>query len=144
MKPSRSAILVLLATLGPALPAFGQSIGNGTGPGHGFSGGAGGAKQGDLKAQPSLPDIRPLPEPIQRLEAGALLCPTEAALRQHQQAILARLSGRTAAEPTGCRLVRDRVAVGIISRHGLAATQVSIPGPPAEVWWTDSPVRDAR
>jgi hypothetical protein len=101
-----------------------------------------------------LVPLKPVVQPRQRLDAGALLCHTEAALQQHQAAVVARLSGGTAQEPTGCRFVRDMVAVDVLQRDGPARTEVrlhdaSAQGGPAvaagasgEVGWTDSMVRD--
>jgi len=78
------------------------------------------------------------------LDAGALLCETEAALQQHQAAVVAMLNGQPSAGARGCRTVRAMTAVTVMSRHGPASTEVKMPGPPEQVGWTDSAVRDAR
>jgi hypothetical protein len=85
---------------------------------------------------------QPKPPPRQRLDAGALLCHTEAQLRQHQAAVVARISGGDAPEPRGCHIVREMVPVSVLERHGSAVTEVRLHTTPEEVGWTDSVVRD--
>ncbi len=85
---------------------------------------------------------QPKPPPRQRLDAGALLCHTEAQLRQHQAAVVARISGGDAPEPRGCHIVRDMVPVSVVERHGAAVTEVRLHTTPEEVGWTDTVVRD--
>jgi hypothetical protein len=85
---------------------------------------------------------QPKPPPRQRLDAGALLCHTEAQLRQHQAAIVARISGGDAPEPSGCHIVRDMVPVTVVARHGTSVTEVQLHKEPEEVGWTDAVVRD--
>ena len=109
-------------------------------------GGRGGSTgKGDHAADlpPPLPEIKPQPDPRQRLDPGALLCSTEAQLRQHQQAVAARLSGGFAPEPTGCRIVRATIAVSVVGRDGPAATEVNLAGSTPLVGWTDSRLREA-
>jgi hypothetical protein len=91
------------------------------------------------------PSQRPTlkPDPRQRLDAGALVCRTEADLQQHEAAIAARLDGQEAPEPVGCRPVRNMTPVTVLDRHGLARTQVKLAGPPEQTGWTDAVVRDA-
>jgi hypothetical protein len=89
---------------------------------------------------PQGPTLKP--DPRQRLDAGALLCRTESDLQQHEAAVTARLDGREAPEPVGCRPVRFMTAVAVLDRHGPARTQVRIPGPPEQVGWTDAAVHD--
>ncbi len=81
-------------------------------------------------------------DPVQRLEAGALLCETEAALQQHQAAVVAMLNGQDAGGAHGCRTVRTMTPVAVISRHGSSNTQVRLVGPSEQLGWTDSAVRD--
>ena len=82
------------------------------------------------------------PDPRQRLDAGALLCRTEGDLQQHEAAVSARLDGKEAPEPVGCRPVRFMTAVAVLDRHGPARTQVRVPGPPEQIGWTDAVVHD--
>jgi hypothetical protein len=78
-------------------------------------------------------------EPLQRLDAGALLCKTEADLQQHEAAVAARLNGDDAAEPAGCRLVQTMMPVSVVGRHGLARTQVKAGN---QLGWTDTLIRN--
>ena len=80
---------------------------------------------------------------LQRLDPGALVCPTEADLQQHEAAVEARLDGHDAAEPPSCRFVHAPIAVTVIDRHGPAATEVQMPGQAGQLGWTDAVVRDA-
>jgi hypothetical protein len=91
-------------------------------------------------APPPAPKLKP--DPRQRLDPGALLCRTEADLELHEQAIAARLDGKEAPEPVGCRPVRTMTPVTVLDRHGLARTQVRLPGPPEQTGWTDAVVHD--
>jgi hypothetical protein len=94
-------------------------------------------------AAPAAKGPLPKPEPRQRLDAGALLCRTEADLQQHETAINARLDGQEAAEPAGCRPVRNMTPVTVIDRHGPARTQVKLLGAsPEQSGWTDVAVHD--
>jgi hypothetical protein len=107
----------------------------------GSHGGQSGGEAPPAAAEPKMPDIKPLPPPAQRLEAGALLCDSQDELVQHQRAVAARLAGGFAPEPTGCHIMRDMIAVTLLMRNGLAATEVRVAG---KVGWTDSHVRDAK
>jgi hypothetical protein len=78
-------------------------------------------------------------ESVQRLEAGALLCKTEADLQQHETAVQARLNGGEAAEPRGCRLVQAMMSVSVIQRHGLNRTEVMAGD---QHGWTDTMIRN--
>ena len=94
------------------------------------------------RPRPAPPGPKLKPDPRQRLDPGALLCRTEADLQQHEAAIAARLDGREAPEPAGCRPIRTITPVEVLDRHGLARTQVRLPGPPEQTGWTDAVVRD--
>ena len=83
----------------------------------------------------SVPKL--LPDPPQRLDVGAFMCGTEAELRQHQAAIMARIAGGDAPEPAGCRVIEQMVAVSVVDRHGPARTEVRMHGEAGEVGWTD-------
>jgi hypothetical protein len=78
-------------------------------------------------------------EPIQRLDAGALLCKTEADLQQHVAAVMARLNGQEAREPKDCHLVQTMTPVSVVERHGLDRTQVKFGD---QLGWTDTMIRN--
>ncbi len=78
------------------------------------------------------------PGPLQRLEAGALLCKTEADLQQHVAAVAARLNGTEASESGGCRLVQTMTPVSVVDRHGPGRTQVKVGN---QLGWTDTMIR---
>ncbi len=108
-------------------------------PGTGHHGDVWGQKK---QAAPKLPPIALKPDPRQRLDAGALLCGTEAQLEQHEAAVAARLDGREALEPAGCHFVRSLTPVDVVDRHGQARTQVRLAGQTEQLGWTDAVVRD--
>jgi hypothetical protein len=81
-------------------------------------------------------------DPWQRLDTGALVCPTEAQLRQHQAAVMARLQGGDASEPRGCKLIRAMVPVSVLDRDGPARTEIQTHDAEAATFWTDALVRD--
>ncbi len=111
------------------------------------AGGHQGRHRRDDSAQPAAIDkpapLKVAPEPVQRLEQGALLCDTEGELKQHQAAITARMSGGSAPEPSGCRILSGMTAVGVVERHGMASTKVRLPDSATHQGWTDSMVHDA-
>jgi hypothetical protein len=119
----------------------GSDVGGGAGRHH-----RGGHHQQDSGTAPatriSLPKL--VPDPRQRLDVGALLCDTEAELRQHQTAIMARIAGKYAPEPSGCRVVGEMVAVSVLGQDGPARTQVQLRGKQVQSGWTDAVVRDAQ
>jgi len=81
-------------------------------------------------------------DPWQRLDAGALVCPTEAQLRQHQAAMMARAQGNEAPEPRGCKLIKSMVPVSVLDRDGPARTEIQMHDASADTAWTDAVVRD--
>ncbi len=140
------AVLACLALLSVAAPALAQLV---TGPGAGASSlsGQGGHHGGGRRqhgSQAATPALAPLPsvhDPWPRLDAGALLCRTQADLQQHQAAIAARLSGGHLAEPSGCRIVRAMTAVTVVERDGPARTEVRLPGSSEQqLGWTDAAI----
>ena len=153
--PARAALAVffcLMLTDASAQPsddlgAAGTALQDSPGAvGAAASGGHQGRHRRQNSAQPA-PSEKPAPlkvkpDPVQRLEQGALLCDTEGELQQHQAAIAARMSGGSAPEPSGCRILPGMTAVGVIARHGLASTEVSLPDPAGRQGWTDSLVHD--
>ena len=134
-------ILACVALLSVPAPALAQPApdpgtgGQGLG-GHGGHHGGGRRQRGPQAA--ALAPLPPVHDPWPRLDAGALLCGTEAELQQHQASILARFGGRDAAEPLGCRIVRAMTAVTVVDRHGPARTEVRLPGQPEQLGWTDA------
>jgi hypothetical protein len=126
--------------------AFAQGLGPSLNPGaqpFNDSGIHSGPRPG-ARVPPKPPVLAPIPahpDPWQRLDRGALICSTEAALEEHQAAVQARLEGGAAAEPVGCRIIREMTPVTILERHGPARTQVALP-PPADpkTGWTDAPI----
>ena len=129
----------------PAAQALGgNSAPGGSGPPGGSSGFGHHHSQGNGGSAPgSMPDLKPLVEPRQRLDVGALLCHTEAQLRQHQAAILARLAGRQAQDAPGCHIVGQTEAVAVLTRDGQAATEVQLAGDEPVTGWTDAVIRDS-
>ena len=138
----RFAVLVVAcSTLAfPVTPAVAQSAG----PGQAGPIGPGMQRQGGQhRLNDSLSDGNDAPltamhDPWPRLDAGALLCGSEADLQQHQAAVLARFHGETAPEPQGCRHVRYMTPVTVVERHGLARTEVRLSGAAQQVGWTDA------
>ncbi len=90
----------------------------------------------------TLPKLQP--DPRQRLDIGALFCDTEAELRQHQAAIMARMAGHETPEPAGCKIVQQMQAVSVLDRHGPARTQVRLRGQAEQVGWTDALIPDEQ
>ncbi|MGI4945178.1 MAG: hypothetical protein ACRYHQ_32220, partial [Janthinobacterium lividum] len=111
-----------------AQSASDPGIGNSSAGGHG--GRRGGHRQ--QRSGPAGASAQDAPQikrdPAQRLDAGAVVCRTEADLLQHQAVILARLNGGNAEEAASCRLVRAMTAVAVVERHGLASTEIRLPG----------------
>jgi hypothetical protein len=145
-------IIVAVASLAclpaPALAQPADDSGSGAQPSMGGSMGHHGHRNRQQDAAPgqapriSEPTLHP--DPRQRLDVGALVCDTEAELRQHQTAIMARIAGHDAPEPAGCRLVQEMVAVSVVDRHGPARTQVRLRGQAEQVGWTDAVIRDEQ
>jgi hypothetical protein len=129
----------------PAAQALGgSSAPGGSGPPGGSSGFGHHRDQGGVQsAAGSMPELKPIVAPRQRLDTGALLCHTEAQLRQHQAAIMARLEGRQVPDATGCHLVGETAAVSVLMRDGQAATEVQLAGDEPVTGWTDAVIRDA-
>jgi hypothetical protein len=128
-----------------------RALGGDSGPGNvavpngssGEIGRHGRPSQGGGSAPGEMPALKPVAIPRQRLDAGALFCHTEAALKQHQAAIMARLAGRQAPEPGGCHLVAETVPVAIVMQDGQAATEVRTAGDTPALGWTDAVIRDS-
>jgi hypothetical protein len=144
--PLRIAVLLVAIALASSA-ALAQTPGS-SGPAEsesGFSGPGGhhGAPQSDQGGgHPDMPMPRLKRAPWQRLDVGALFCPTVAQLRQHQQAVMARLQGGDAPEPHGCRLIKAMVPVSVLDRDGPARTEIQMHDAAAETGWTDAVIRD--
>lgn len=144
------AALAALALLSASPPAAAQlatdpgASGAGRGLGGQGSGRHGGRhwQGGQRAAAGALAPLPPVRDPWPRLDAGALLCRTEADLQQHQLAVAARIGGADAPEPSGCRLVHAMTAVTVVERHGPARTEVRLPGDgqPEQLGWTDAAI----
>jgi len=137
-------VLAAAAVGSVCVPALAQSASDGS---SGQAAGSGrrhrGAQNGAPGKGAALIPMVPQPDPRQRLDVGALVCPTEADLQQHEAALEARLDGHDAPEPADCRLVQATTPVTVVDRHGQAATEVRLPGQPEQLAWTDAVVRDA-
>lgn len=151
MRSCRTAFVVLVLTGAPLLAAPSASLAqSASDPGIGSpSAGGHGGRRGGSRQQRSGPTgasaqdaPQPKRDPAQRLDAGAVVCRTEADLRQHQAVILARLNGGNAEEAASCRLVHAMTAVAVVERHGSASTEIRLPGSPEQVGWTDAVVHD--
>jgi hypothetical protein len=80
-----------------------------------------------------LPSV---PEPWPRLDPGALLCRSEDALKQYQQAMEA--GGGPPPLPADCTRVLQRMAVSIVQRDGPSRTQVKSSSADDGNGWTDT------
>jgi hypothetical protein len=128
----------------PASRALGGDSAPGNAAVPGGSSGTGRHARSEPESAPGdMPALKPIVEPRQRLDVGALLCHTEAELKQHQAAIMARLAGRTAQEPGGCHIVGETIPVGVVMRDGQGTTEVQMVGDPPQTGWTDAVVQDA-
>ena len=121
-----SMIFVLLAGIVVPMTAMGQRAPSG-----------GSRRQGDYTAPPvdRTPSVR---DSTPRLEAGALLCPTEEALQRYQAMVLARAEGREAPAGRGCRLVQRSTIVTVVERRsGRIHVKLAPPASP-DNGWTDA------
>lgn len=139
------ACLALLCVAAPASAQFATDSGTGGQSLGGRSGHHGGGRRqrGSRAATPAVATLPPVHDPWPRLDAGALLCRTQADLQQHQAAIVARISGGHSAEPSGCWVVRAMTAVTVVERDGPARTEVRLPGSSEQqLGWTDQVMSD--
>lgn len=136
------ALAIAFAATSAAAQSSGAAGSGDTGTGSGTAHRKRGAEQSadQARKQAPLPEIKMMPEPWPRLEPGAVFCRTEEDLRQHLSAVSARLDGSSAryAEAAGCRVLRARTAVEVLSRQGPGHTQVQISASPPETGWTDA------
>ena len=124
---------------------------SGSGSGDDGTGSSGGSRRrgvafGDPQKKPPIPEVKIAPDPWPRLDPGAVFCRTEEDLRQHLAAVAARLDGSTAryAEAPGCRVIRARTAVSVVSRQGPGRTQVKLSEAAADTGWTDAFLPEKR
>jgi hypothetical protein len=134
-----AAVAVLVCVASVPMDAVGQAADPASGGPGQHGGRRHGRPTGDAATTPSAPGPSVKPEPLQRLDAGALLCQTEQELQLHQAAIIARLNGKEGDEPAGCHVVQSMTAVSVVDRHGPARTEVKSA---TETGWTDSLVRN--
>ena len=92
------------------------------------------AGMGPRKAKSRAPDVKPPPQAWPRLEAGAVICRTEADLD--------RLAARRRGEGTGgavdCRILHATTAISIVQRKGSGKTEIRTTDPQAgDSGWTD-------
>ena len=85
------------------------------------------------QAAPPLPSV---PDPWPRLDPGALLCRSQDALKQYQEAMAAG-TGPTPL-PADCTRVLQRMAVKIVQRDGPSRTQVKASSSNDPGGWTDA------
>ena len=126
-----------------------RALNGASGPGNagvpnGSSGDIGQRAQPESPSAPAdMPALKPVTIPRQRLDAGALFCHTEAQLKQHQAAVMARLAGRQAPEPGGCHIIAETTPVAIVTQDGPAAAEVQTAGEAPTLGWTDAVIRDS-
>lgn len=104
------------------------------------------ASTDQAKKPAPLPEVKMAPEPWPRLDPGAVFCRTAEDLRLHLAAVSARLDGSSGryAEAPGCRVIRTRTPVAVLSRESPAHTQVQIAAAPPETGWTDAFLPEKR
>lgn len=88
------------------------------------------------KPKPGLPDVKAQPLAWPRLDAGAVLCRTEADLAK----LAARRSGEAVDGSIDCRIIRAATAISIVQRKGPGRVEVKISGGTADMGsgWTDA------
>ncbi len=74
------------------------------------------------KPKAGPPDVPAPPQAWPRLDAGAVVCRTEADLDR----LAARHSGEGADGPVDCQLIHNTTAIAIVSRHGPGKTEVRL------------------
>jgi hypothetical protein len=82
---------------------------------------------------PPLPSV---PDPWPRLDPGAMLCRSEDALKQYQEAMEA--GAGPAPLPADCKRVLQRMTVSIVQRDGPSRTQVKSSSAGEAGGWTDA------
>jgi hypothetical protein len=130
-------LAVALLSQSVALPAFAQLGGAPAGSGQPGLMHQRGTRGGNSNANPSTAaptPLKPQQEAWPRLEPGAMLCTSEDALMEYQQAVEAA-SGAPPPMPAGCSRMTQRTGVTIAKRDGPSRTQVKAP---SGIGWTDA------
>ncbi len=155
MRPRRHRVWLCCALAGTialaATAAAAQSAGgdapddlNGAGPSGTGPNGTGQGQHQHRRGQPgdqhtaALPQINAGPDPWPRLDPGAVVCASEAALGLHIAAQIARLDRKPANEPADCAVVQARIPIAIVSREAPGRTEIRLPDPPGATGWTDA------
>jgi hypothetical protein len=137
-----------LAAMLSAVDASAQSAGGdlsgdstgGTGTQRQHRHGQNGTKQPQTRPAVDVPVMK---DAWPRLDPGAVFCQTPEDLRAHLANVSARLDGKPAsADPPGCHVVREPTAVVVVSREGLARTEVRMSDATGAVGWTDTYLPD--
>jgi len=88
---------------------------------------------GKKPPKPTTPDVRAPPIVWPRLEAGAVVCRTEADLLRRAAAMRGEGNG-----PADCRVIGALTGIQIVARHGPGRTEVRLSGHSNEPAWTDA------
>jgi hypothetical protein len=87
------------------------------------------------KPKPGLPDVKAQPLAWPRLDAGAVLCRSEADLNRLAQ----RRSGEPVDGPVDCQIIRLATPITIVQRNGPGRTEVKpSDSQPMNLGWTDA------
>jgi hypothetical protein len=88
------------------------------------------------KPRPGLPDVKAQPLAWPRLDAGAVLCRTEADLDK----LGARRRGESVEGQIDCQIVRAATAISILQRNGPGRAEVKTTDPRSDgvTGWTDA------
>jgi len=78
------------------------------------------------------------PQPWPRLDPGAMLCRSEDALKQYQEAMATAAGDEQPALPADCTRVMEQMAISIVQRDGPSRVQVKSSSPPDRAGWTDA------
>jgi hypothetical protein len=87
------------------------------------------------KPKPGAPDVKAQPLAWPRLDAGAVLCRSEADLSRLAQ----RRTGQAVDGPVDCQIVRTATPITILQRRGPGQTEVKpSSAQPMDLGWTDA------
>jgi hypothetical protein len=87
------------------------------------------------KPKPGPPEVRAQPLAWPRLDAGAVLCRSEADLLR----LADRRRGEAVEGPVDCQILRAATSISIVQRKGLGRTEVQTTDPKAGgAGWTDA------
>jgi hypothetical protein len=128
--------VLLLSQLG-AVPCFAQLSGMGGGqPGGMHARGGSRNNSGTNQTTQAPPPLPRVPEPWPRLDPGAMLCRSEDALKQYQEAMEAGTG--PAPLPADCTRVQQPMAISIVQRDGPSRAEVKSTSAPGTGGWTDA------